>query len=71
MKYIVVKIEEDLDFGCEERGEDTQIMAVVTLQDELGKVNVRKFVDQDLYDSNILEGDLVTIWSDGKLIKIS
>ena len=34
MKYQVMRIEEDLDFGCEERGADEPVMAVVVLKDE-------------------------------------
>ena len=34
MKYTVKRIDEDLDFGCEERIEGTPVMAVVTLVDE-------------------------------------
>ena len=33
MKYQVMRIEEDLDFGCEERGADEPVMAVVVLKD--------------------------------------
>ncbi len=36
MKYQVMRIEEDLDFGCEERGADEPVMAVVVLKDENG-----------------------------------
>ena len=33
MIYTVKKIEEDLDFGCEERADGVSAMAVVTLED--------------------------------------
>lgn len=33
MKYTVKRIDEDLDFGCEERIEGAPVMAVVTLID--------------------------------------
>ncbi len=36
MKYTVVKIEEDVDFGCEERNGSEKVMAIVTLKDEVG-----------------------------------
>lgn len=36
MKYQVVRIDEDIDFGCEERSADEPVMAVVVLQDENG-----------------------------------
>ena len=32
MKYQVMRYEEDLDFGCEERGADEPVMAVVVLK---------------------------------------
>lgn len=35
MKYTVISIDEDLDFGCEERSDDDPVMAVVTLQDAI------------------------------------
>lgn len=31
MMYTVKRIDEDLDFGCEERPEDVLVMALVTL----------------------------------------
>ena len=59
MKYKVVKIEEDVDFGCEERNENSPVMAVVILQDEAGKERMTRQVDQMLYDREINEGDTV------------
>ena len=37
MKYTVRRIDEDLDFGCEERTADAPLMAVVTLIDPTGQ----------------------------------
>ena len=37
MIYIVKRIDEDLDFGCEERAKDAPVMAVVTLVDSSGE----------------------------------
>ena len=37
MKYTVKRIDEDIDFGCEERSADAPVMAVVTLIDEAGQ----------------------------------
>ena len=34
MIYTVLKIEEDLDYGCEDRRDDQPVMAVVTLRSE-------------------------------------
>lgn len=61
MKYKVLRIDEDVDFGCEERSENEPVMAVVTLLDENGKETVIKMEDQLLYDRNINEGDMVTM----------
>ena len=61
MKYKVLCIDEDVDFGCEERSENDPVMAVVTLLDENGKETVIKMEDQLLYDRNINEGDMVTM----------
>jgi len=59
MRYKVLKIEEDVDFGCEERGEDSPVMAVVILQDENGNEQKIRQEDQMLYERDINEGDLV------------
>lgn len=59
MRYKVLKIEEDVDFGCEERGEDSPVMAVVLLQDENGNEQKIRQEDQVLYERDINEGDLV------------
>lgn len=61
MNYKVLRIDEDVDFGCEERSENDPVMAVVTLLDENGKETVIKMEDQLLYDRNINEGDMVTM----------
>ena len=61
MKYKVLCIDEDVDFGCEERSENEPVMAVVTLLDENGKETVIKMEDQLLYDRDINEGDMVTM----------
>ena len=49
MKYQVMRIEEDLDFGCEERGADEPVMAVVVLKDENGTESRIRQEDQMLY----------------------
>lgn len=59
MRYKVLKIEEDVDFGCEESGEDSPVMAVVLLQDENGNEQKIRQEDQMLYERDINEGDLV------------
>ena len=62
MKYQVMRIEEDLDFGCEERGADEPVMAVVVLKDENGTESRIRQEDQMLYDWNIEEGDTVELY---------
>lgn len=64
MKYTVKRIDEDLDFGCEEHIEGAPIMAVVTLIDDDGQEIKLRQPDQMLYDRNISEGDVVFL--DGK-----
>ena len=61
MKYTVKKIDEDLDFGCEERSADAPVMAVVTLVDEAGQEVRMRQPDQMLYDRDINEGDTVIL----------
>ena len=57
--YTVKKIEEDLDFGCEEREEGAPVMAVVTLIDSFGEEMRVKAEDAMLYERDINEGDKV------------
>lgn len=59
MNYKVLKIEEDVNFGCEERSEDSPVMAVVILQDENGNEQMVRQEDQMLYERDINEGNLV------------
>ena len=69
MKYQVVRIDEDVDFGCEERSADEPVMAVVVLQDENGNESRIRQEDQMLYDRNIEEGDTVILNENGELRK--
>lgn len=69
MIFKVQKIEEDIDFGCEERMDDEPVMAVVTLQDEAGAEKRVKMPDQLLDDREINEGDQVIFDENGKLQK--
>ena len=57
--YTVKRIEEDLDFGCEEREEGAPVMAVVTLVDSFGEEMRVKAEDAMLYERDINEGDKV------------
>ena len=66
MIYTVLRIDEDLDFGCEERRADEP--AVVTLQDEQGNQIRMRYPDQRLYDQNINENDRVMITEEKEII---
>ena len=56
MIYTGMKIEEDLDYGCEEKSENQPVMAVVTLRSEEGEEHICRMPDAHLYDNNITEG---------------
>ena len=70
MTYIVKRIDEDLDFGCEERAEGAPVMAVVTLMNSSGEEFIVKAEDDMLYERNINEGDKVCFDEENKLEKI-
>ena len=70
MIYIVKRIDEDLDYGCEERAEDTPVMAVVTLINSSDEELRVKAEDAMLYERNINEGDKVYFDEENKLGKI-
>ena len=59
MIYTVKRIDEDLDFGCEERAEGAPVMAVVTLMNSSGGEVRVKAEDAMLYERDINEGDKV------------
>ena len=69
MIYTVKRIDEDIDYGCEERSEDVPVMAVVTLTNSLGEELVVKAEDAKLYECNINEVDKVSIDANNKLEK--
>ena len=70
MIYIVKRIDEDLDFGCEERAEGAPVMAVVTLMNSSGEELIVKSEDAMLYERNINEGDKVYLDEENNLEKI-
>ena len=70
MIYTVKRIDEDLDFGCEERAEGAPVMAVVTLMNSSGGEVRVKAEDAMLYERNINEGDKVYFNGENKLEKI-
>ena len=69
MIYTVKRIDEDLDFGFEERVEGAPVMAVVTLIDSSGEELKVKAEDAMLYERDINEGDKVYFDKDNKLEK--
>ena len=70
MTYIVKRIDEDLDFGCEERAEGEPAMAVVTLMNSSGEELIVKSEDAMLYERNINEGDKVYFDEENNLEKV-
>ena len=70
MIYTVKRIDEDLDFGCEERAEGEPVMAVVTLMNPSGEELRVKAEDAMLYERNINEGDKVYCDEENNLEKI-
>ena len=69
MMYTVKRIDEDLNYGCEERPDDAPVMAIVTLVDSSGKEVTVKAEDAMLYERNINEGDKVCLDVNNKLEK--
>ena len=70
MVYKVKEIQEDLYFGCEERSEDSPVMAIVLLTGEDGREKMTRQEDQLLYARNIDVGDNVVFDENGQLKKI-
>ena len=71
MIYTVKRIEEDLDFGCEERPKGMPVMAIVTLTNSSGEEIKIKAEDAMLYECNINEGDKVCFDVNNKLEKVA
>ena len=70
MMYTVKRIDEDLNFGCEERPDDAPVMAIVTLINSSREEVIVKVEDAMLYERNINEGDKVCFGVNNKLVKI-
>ena len=70
MIYTVLKLEEDLDYGCEEKGEEQPVMAVVTLRSEEGEESTRKIPDRLLYEREIIQGDEVIFDENDQIQKL-
>ena len=59
MQYKVIRIEENMDFGCEERQPGERLMSVVILEREDGREISLKHDDERLYERDINEGDIL------------
>ena len=70
MIYTVKRIDEDLDYGCEERAEGAPVMAIVTLMNPSGEELRVKAEDAMLYERNINDGDKVYFDEENNLDKI-
>ena len=69
MQYKVIRIEEDMDFGCEERQPGERLMSVVILESEDGREISLKH-DERLYERDINEGDIVTLDENREIWKV-
>lgn len=69
MKYIVKRIIEP-DYGCEERSDDYVAMDRVILRDEDGSEIEMEIPDSELYEKDIVEGDLVSFNLDNQVFKV-
>ena len=51
MQYKVLKIEEDMDFGCEERQPGEALMSVVLVEDENGYMKIKRLIPLERQDN--------------------
>ena len=70
MKCKVLRIEEDIDFGCEERQPGVELMSVVLLENEDGQEISLRHNDRLLYERDINEGDTVMLDENRELKKV-
>ena len=70
MQYKVLKIEEDMDFGCEERQAGGALMSVGLVAQSIGNETSLRHDDGLLYERDINEGDLVTMDGQHQLWKL-
>ena len=70
MQYKVLKIEEDMDFGCEERQPGEALMSVVRMEDANRSESRLRHDDGLLYERDINEGDFVTMDGQHQLWKL-
>lgn len=69
MLYKVMRIDEDIDFGCEERPEGAPVMAFVTLENAEKEERILRMEDDLLYERDINENDMVYLDEEGRLAK--
>ena len=69
MKYIVLQILEP-DYGCEDRSDDYVKKDSVLLQSVNCETTIAYVPDQELYDKDINEGNLVNLDDNGVIWKI-
>jgi hypothetical protein len=70
MQYKVIRIEENMDFGCEERQPGERLMSVVILEREDGREISLKHDDERLSERDINEGDIVTLDENREIWKV-
>ena len=70
MMFLVLDIQEVVDFGCEERSVGSPVMGVVLLRGEDGSEMMTRQADQMLYDGGIEEGDSVVFDERYELVKL-
>ena len=70
MQYKVIRIEENMDFGCEERQPGERLMSVVILEREDGREISLKHDDERLNERDINEGDIVTLDENREIWKV-
>ena len=61
MIYKVLEIREDIDFGCEERNDDTPLLSEAVLEDTDGEKRYFKMPEALFQERRITEGDKVFI----------
>ena len=70
MKCKVLRIEEDIDFGGEERQPGAELISVVLLENEDGQEISLRHNDRLLYEGDINEGDTVMLDENRELKKV-
>ena len=61
MIYKILEIREDIDFGCEERGEDSPLLSEAVMEGKDGSKRYFKMPEALFQERCILEGDFVYI----------